>query len=187
MSVDGTAALFLMLGQSAERTVSGLAEVVPPESLFLSPSFDLAPLVPTSVRESTKAAEAYRLFFVFETYLRDLVVDILSTDVATWWDKVPTDVQLEVQKLEETEETKSWMALGSRDKSALMTLPQLLKVIDHNWKGVFDDVVRDKALIQEARFLVHLRNTVCHMSPISEEELARVQQTMRDWFRAVAP
>jgi hypothetical protein len=48
--------------------------------------------------------------------------------------KVPTDVQTEVTQLEEMEEDKSWMALGSRDKSALMTLPQLLKVIEHNWK-----------------------------------------------------
>jgi hypothetical protein len=41
-------------------------------------------------------------------------------------------------------EVKSWMSLGSRDKSALMTLPQLLKVIEENWKEGFDDPIRDK-------------------------------------------
>ena len=99
----------------------------------------------------------------------------------------PPDVQTEVTKLEETEEIKSWMALGSRDKSSLMTLPQLLRVIDVNWKEGFDEVIRDKGLIQEARLLVHLRNTICHMSAISAEELQRIRQTMRDWFRIVAP
>src|SRR5437867_9687080 len=100
---------------------------------------------------------------------------------------MPTDVQQEVAKLEETEEINGWMALGSRDKSALMTLPQLLRVIDHAWKDGFDEVVRDKGLIQEARLLVHLRNTICHMSAISVEETDRIRQTMRDWFRIVAP
>jgi hypothetical protein len=79
------------------------------------------------------------------------------------------------------------MALGSRDKSALMTLPQLLKVIDQNWKGSFDEVILDKSLVQEARLIGHLRNTICHMSVISLEELGRIRQIMRDWFRVVAP
>jgi hypothetical protein len=102
---------------------------------------------------------------------------------------VPKDVQDEVARLEENEEIKGWMALGSRDKSALMTLPQLLKVIDdkENWKNFFEEIVRDKTLIQEARSLVHLRNTICHMSPISPEEVDRIRQTMRDWFRVVTP
>ena len=42
------------------------------------------------------------------------------------------------------------MSLGSRDKSALMTLPQLLKVIEENWKEGFDDLIRDKGQIDYA-------------------------------------
>lgn len=82
---------------------------------------------------------------------------------------------------------KAWMALGSRDKSALMTFSQLLRVIDHAWKEGFDDVVRDKGLIQEARLITHLRNTICHMTEIPIEEADRIRQTIRDWFRVVAP
>lgn len=188
MSLDGTSALFIMLGQAASRTLERLEDVVPSDALHLSPSYDLAPLVPDAVRRSSEAAAAYRLFFVFETYLRELIVEVLSEDgKESWWDKVPPDIQSEVTKLEETEETKGWMALGSRDKSSLMTLPQLLRTIDVNWKGAFDEIVRDKGLVQEARLIGHLRNTICHMSTISDEELARVKQTMRDWFRVVAP
>jgi hypothetical protein len=44
-----------------------------------------------------------------------------------------------------------------------------------------------KKEIQEARLLVHLRNTICHMNVIPPEELERIRQTMRDWFRVVAP
>lgn len=188
MTVDSRAALFLMLGQAADKTVATIEDLVPKESLLLSPSYDLAALVPDKVRRAIDAAEAYKLFFVFESYLREFIVEVLTKDGAeTWWDKVPTDVQDEVSRLEQTEEVKGWMALGSRDKSALMTLPQLLRVMDHAWKQGFDEVVRDKGLIQEARLLVHLRNTLCHMSAISVEETDRIRQTMRDWFRIVAP
>jgi len=177
-----------MLGQTAERTVAGIDNIAPAESLLLSNSYDLAALIPDGVKQAMRAAESYKLFFVFEGYLRDFVVEVLSADPAvSWWDRIPKDVQEEVTKLEETEDAKSWMALGSRDKSALMTYPQLLKVIDHAWKDGFSDLVRDKALVQEARLIAHLRNTICHMTPISNEEMDRVKQTMRDWFRVVAP
>lgn len=188
MSVDARAALFVMLGQTAERAVAGLETLAPSESLLLSSTYDLAPLIPDGVKRALRAAETYKLFFVFEGYLRDFVVEVLSADPAgSWWDKIPKDVQDEVTKLEETEEAKSWMALGSRDKSALLTYPQLLRVIDHAWKDGFSDLVRDKALVQEARLIGHLRNTICHMTPIPDEETERVKQTLRDWFRVVAP
>ncbi|MNR84339.1 hypothetical protein D3C72_151370 [compost metagenome] len=188
MTLESTAALFLMVGQTAERTVSKIEELVPGETLLLSPSYDLAPLLPDSVRRATSAAEAYRLIFVFENFLREFVVEVLSKDATfPWWDKLPKDVQDEILRVEETDEIKSWMALGSRDRSALMTYPQILRVIDHSWKEGFDELVRDKALLQSARLITHLRNTICHMTEIPVEEIDRIRQTMRDWFRIVSP
>ena len=73
--------------------------------------------------------------------------------------------------METTEETKTWMSLGSRDKSALLTYPQLLRIIEHCWAQGFSDLVRDKALLTEGRLISHLRNTVAHMTDIPEEEL----------------
>jgi hypothetical protein len=185
---DSRLALFLLLGQSANRAVSELHDTAPPESLLISPSYDLSQLLPDLVRGAIEGSEAYKLFFTFENFLRDLVVDVLSRDPSiNWWDKVPQDVKDEVNRLEQTEEAKRWMALGSRTKAALMTYPQLLRVIEDTWIEGFDDLLRDKALISEARVLTHLRNTICHMTPISAEEMERIRQTMRDWFRVAAP
>jgi hypothetical protein len=185
---DGQLALFLMLGQAAERAVGKHDAIAPAESLLLSPQYDLAPLMPASVHQSLAAAEAYKLLYVFENYIRKFVLEVLSDAPAiTWWDKLPPDVRDEVTRLEQTEEAKSWMALGSRDKSALLTYPQLLRVMEHNWGSLFEDLVGDKSLIASARTIGHLRNTVCHMTMIPDEEIERVRQTMRDWFRRVAP
>lgn len=179
---------FVMLGQSADRVVSTLESVAPSESLFVGAQYDLASVLPQHLRNAIVASETYKLFFVFENYLREFVIEVLSSDPArTWWDRLPSDVREEVTRLEETEGAKSWMAVGSRDKSALMTYPQLLKVMDHCWKDAFEDLVRDKTLIQEARLIAHLRNTTCHMTSVPDEEVERVRQTMRDWFRVVAP
>ena len=153
MSADSTAALFVLLGQTATKQLTTLKDVAPQEPLLLSEAYDLAPLMPDRVKRAMQAAETYKLFFVFEGYLREFVVEVLSKDSAvSWWDKVPKDVQDEVTKLEDTEEAKSWMALGSRGQSALLTYPQLLRIMEHQWKDSFEDLVRDRALIGEARF-----------------------------------
>jgi hypothetical protein len=185
---DQRLALFLMLGQAATREMRQVPGLVPPEPLKISPTHDLSASMPDAVRSAMDAAEAYKLFFVFERYLREFVIGVLSQDgKADWWPKVPPDVQTEITKLEETEDAKSWMALSSRGKAALMTYPQLLRVIEHGWKDEFEDLIRDRTLVQQARLIGHLRNTICHMNTIPEEEVARVRQTMRDWFRRVAP
>ena len=181
-------ALFLMLGQTAEKKVRDVPDTVPAESLRISRTFDLALVLPNEVRTATETAEVFKLFFVFENFLREFVLGTLAeNDKENWWNKVPQDVRDEVEKLEQTEEIKAWMALRSRDKLSLSTLPQLLRIMDERWKQEFEQIIRDKSLIQEARHISHVRNTVCHMAEVPKEEVERVKQVMRDWFRVVAP
>jgi hypothetical protein len=187
---DARLSLFLMLGQSSLKAITKIPDTVPPERLLLSGTEDLALVLPNEVRRAAKAAEVFKLFFVFENFIREFVLETLSElDKVEWWSRVPKDVQDDVQKAEETEEQKQWMALNSRSKLALTSLPQLLRIMDEpkNWKEAFEGTVRDKFLIQEARSISHIRNTICHMSDVSDEETDRVRQVMRDWFRVVAP
>lgn len=184
-------ALFTLLGQTAQKAVSSTEGIKPSLSIEIGGSYDLSLQLPETAKKAIAASETYQLFFIFEEYLRDLVQDILSDgqkkDEAEWWPLVRADIQSEVKKLEDTEEIKKWMSLNARGKIFLLTLSQLLTIIDENWKTHFEELVRDKTLIQQARLLVHLRNTICHMSNISVEENNRIKQVMRDWFRAVAP
>jgi hypothetical protein len=187
---DDRLSLFLMLGQSAQRTLQRLPDTVPADSLLISSTEDLAFVLPKEVRAASESAEIYRLFFVFENFLRDFVLESLSeVENTSWWNRVPKDVQVEVEKHEQTEEQKQWMALSSRSKLALTTLPQLIRIIEEpaNWNEIFRAVVRDKLLLQEARSISHIRNTICHMSTVSDEETERVKLVMRDWFRVVSP
>lgn len=189
MSFDKVAH-FIMVGRSVQREVGALRTTVPAAGLMVSESIDLSEVLPQESRDAAMAAITYQLFFVLEAYLRDLVLTVLSeAKKEAWWDCVPQNVRDDVAKLEEAEDRKRWMNLDSRGKLALTTLPQLLSIIDDpaNWRAHFEALVRDKQLIQQTRLVVHTRNTICHMSPVSDEEHERVQQVIRDWFRIVAP
>lgn len=180
--------LFIMMGQSAEKSLTQIDYVVPNERIKLDDQYNLGNLMPLVVKEALHASEAYKLFFVFESYLRTFILSVLSEgNTSNWWEKIPSDIKRQVEDLEKTEEAKTWMAIGSRDRSALMTYPQLLKIIDDLWASHFSSIIRDKVLLQQARTISHLRNNICHMSDISDEEISRIKQTMKDWFRMVSP
>ncbi|MEW6055345.1 MAG: Swt1 family HEPN domain-containing protein [Bdellovibrionota bacterium] len=186
---DGKLALFVMLGQTAERLIQKQPDTVAPESLPLSKELDLAVSLPILVKRARLASLVFKYFFVFEHFLREFIRETLSeSSPANWWEsKVPKNIRDEVTESEQKEETKAWMALVSREKLALTTYPQLLSIIESCWKDGFEPIVRDKSLIQEARLITHVRNAACHMSDIPEEEVDRVRQVMRDWFRIVSP
>ena len=183
-------ALFLMVGQTAQKSISNLPNTVPQTRLMISEKFNVAEVLTEETREAIGVSETFRLFYVLENYLRDFILNVLAeADKENWWNSIPKDVQNKVAEYETTEESKRWMNLNPRGKLALTTLPQLLRIIeeDNNWKSHFERLVRDKALMNQTRLIVHTRNTICHMSPVTPEEHERVQQVMRDWFRAVAP
>lgn len=181
-------ALFTLLGQTAQKVALSVEGTKPPATIEAGSTYDLALLMPEIAKRAISAAETYKLFFIFEEYLRDFMHDSLSADPAKdWWTFIPADIKKEVEEIEQKEETKKWMALNARGKISLFTLPQLLKTIEENWKDHFKDLVLDKNLIYQARLLVHLRNNICHMNDITVEENNRIKQVMRDWFRVIAP
>ena len=96
-----------MLGQSSQNAVKKLPDTVPPQSLLLSSKEDLALVLPNEVRRAVATAEVFKLFFVFENFLREFVLETLSElDKTNWWSRVPQDVIDEVEKLEQTEQQK---------------------------------------------------------------------------------
>lgn len=183
---DAKLALFVMLGRTAEQEIREHPETVPPESLYISDSVNLAVASPTEVRRAIDAAFVYKLFFVFENYLRELIVAVMTEKhQAGWWDKIDPNAKKDAAELQEKEDTKQWMALEPRTQLELVTYPQLLATMEYCWKDAFEPLVRDKQLISEARRIGHLRNAICHMTVIPDEEVNRVKQLLRDWFRVV--
>jgi hypothetical protein len=92
---------FLMLGRTAQRSVQQLPGTVPQTQLMISDRFNVSEVLPEESRDAVEAAETFKLFFVFENYLRDFILGVLSeADKENWWNSVPQDVRDEVTKLE---------------------------------------------------------------------------------------
>jgi hypothetical protein len=136
---DERLALFVLLGRTAEQLVELDPQTVPAESLSISDTFDLSISAPAEVKKSMRAAFVYKLFFIFENYLRELILSLMSeAHKLEWWGKIDPGVQKQVAELKEKEETKLWMALEARDQLSLVTYPQLLAIMEFSWKDVFD-------------------------------------------------
>ncbi len=87
---DGRLALFVLLGQTATQAIQSAPETAHAEPLHISDTFDLAAAIPEAVKKANVAALSYKLFFVFENYLRQFVVQVLASDESTtWWEKIP--------------------------------------------------------------------------------------------------
>lgn len=183
-------AFYLMLGQSAQREIGRTSDIVPKSKILISDSVDLSELLPNESKDAIETAEVFKLLYVFEIYMRDIVLDTLTENFKeNWYARVPTNIQDELEKTEKSDERKIWMAHISRSKLDFATLPQLISIVEDrdNWKDVFEPILRDKSLINETRAICHTRNFVCHMHTVSQEELDRLKQVIRDWFRVLSP
>jgi hypothetical protein len=179
-------AAFITFGRLANREAASHEFAAPAQPLLIGPNQDLRTMVPETVKDAMEAAEGYKLFFVFENYLRKIVFSVLSEKFKEqWWEQVPEDIRTKVERLEEKEETKAWMDVTKRRQIDLLTFFELISIIERLWDQYFKELIQDNMLIEETRILVHLRNTICHMEPVPDTELERIRTAFRDWSRIV--
>jgi hypothetical protein len=104
-----------MLVSAGVRSIKNLPNTVPHSRLMISETFNVAEVLPDETREAIGVSETFRLFYVLENYLREFILNVLSeADKENWWNSVPKDVQTEVARSEDTEESKRWMNLNPR-------------------------------------------------------------------------
>jgi hypothetical protein len=137
--------------------------------------------------EAKKMSEHYEVFYCLEKSIRQLIVDIFeTTGDAEWWDNlVPEQVRLNVKKSIKRE-NESAVTPRSSEPIDYTTFGELSEIIKSNWSifggVVFDDV---KAVEKVMGNLNSLRNPIAHCSPLAEDEVLRLELSLRDWFRII--
>ncbi|MFZ1011494.1 MAG: Swt1 family HEPN domain-containing protein [Candidatus Sulfotelmatobacter sp.] len=145
------------------------------------PQFDAA------VRaEAALMGNHYEVFYCLEKTIRALVAETLelaekSTD---WWNsnRVPASVKTEVASRIQ-KELDTGVTRRSDDELDYTTFGELSTIITSNWDifgGLFSS---RKAVERVAANLNSLRGPIAHCSPLAEDEIKRLQLTVRDWFR----
>jgi len=145
------------------------------------PQFDAA------VRaEASSMSKHYEVFFALEKTIRVLVAETIEAaeQREDWWasSRVPATIKLEVVSRIQ-KELDAGVTRRSLDELDYSTFGELSVIIVSNWDifgGLFSS---KKALEKVIASLNALRNPIAHCSPLAEDEVLRLQLTVRDWFR----
>lgn len=158
-----------------------LAAVVSPIDYY--PQFEL------EVRaEAATMARHFEVFYCLERSIRSLITETFSDSVgaANWWDsgKIPTGIATAVKERQQRE-LDSGMSRRSDSALDYTTFGELSTIITSNWT-LFGTVLKSpKAVERVMTNLNMLRGPIAHCCPISDDEIVRLQLTVRDWFRLI--
>lgn len=145
------------------------------------PQFDVAVR-----KEASTMARHYEAFYCLEKSIRALVSQQIEANDKTvnWWappripQKIFDDVRDRIQR-----ERDSGITLRSTDELDYTTFGELSMIIGTNW-DIFGGLFSSKKAVEKVMASLNsLRGPIAHCSPLADDEVVRLQLTVRDWFR----
>ena len=136
--------------------------------------------------EAASMSGHYETFYCLEKTIRALVADTLETAEQSddWWSspRIPSNIKTEVSNRIQ-KELDSGVTRRSADELDYTTFGELSVIITSNW-DVFGGLFGSrKALERVMANLNTLRGPIAHCTALAEDEVLRLQLTVRDWFR----
>lgn len=137
-------------------------------------------------QEAASMSGHYETFYCLEKTIRGLVSDTMEATLQDegWWNsqRVPINIRNEVSSRIQ-KELDSGVTRRSPDELDYTTFGELSVIITSNW-DVFGALFGSrKALEKVMASLNMLRGPIAHCAPLGEDEVLRLQLTVRDWFR----
>lgn len=134
--------------------------------------------------EAKIMAKHYEIFYCLEKSIRDLISTTLETSIGeNWWDtKAPQIVKDEV-KVRIQKEIDSGVTLRSDEPIDFTTFGELGEIIKSNW-DIFGAIFNSKKAVERVMANLNtLRGPIAHCTRLAEDEVVRLQLSVRDWFR----
>jgi hypothetical protein len=134
--------------------------------------------------EAARMARHYEVFYCLEKSIRNLVAETLkAAHGETWWTKcVPQSVRDNVQK-NVRREIDSGITLRSETEIDFTTFGELGEIVRNNWTDFGSTFSSEKAFTKIMTSLNMLRAPIAHCCPLADDEVLRLQLTVKDWFR----
>lgn len=150
---------------------------------------DYYPQIDAEIRlEANKMAEAYEIFYSLEKTIRMFIEDSFdAAGIVEWWDEkyVPVNVKNEAEKRME-KEIDSGITPRSDDPIDYTNFGELNEIIKANWE-IFGGMLRSKKAVSTVLTRLNtLRAPIAHCSLLAEDEMIRLQLSVRDWFRLMS-
>jgi hypothetical protein len=138
-------------------------------------------------REAETMARQYEIFYCLETSIRQLINARLKEELGSdWWDKsVPEQIRRNAED-NRRRESETGMTPRSDEMIDFITFGELGQIISSNGK-IFGDTFRDlKAVTRILSSLNSLRAPIAHCCPLAQDEVDRLNLSLRDWFRQMS-
>lgn len=136
---------------------------------------------------AAKMATYYKLFYMLENDIRDLVSETLeAAHGKDWWSKcVPQGVKDEADKNRDREELQGITSRSERQID-YSNFGQLADIIRANWKDFAGMLSNQPAMSRVLSQLNMLRGPIAHCGVLAEDEVDRLKLSIKDWFRVMA-
>ena len=138
--------------------------------------------------EATAMAKHYELFYCLENAIRSLITDTLQESTGTgWWNsgRVPELVRKGVQDRIKRD-VDSGMTRRSDAFIDYTNFGELTVIIISNW-DLFGTILRSQRAVERVMSNLNLlRGPIAHCCPISEDEVTRLELSVKDWFRMIS-
>lgn len=135
--------------------------------------------------EATGMSRHYEIFYCLEKSIRALVSEMFQdAEGANWWDsgKIPPKINQDVAGRIK-HEVDSGMTRRSDFPIDYTTFGELSDIIKSNW-DVFGAVFNSKKAVERVMGNLNtIRGPIAHCSPLADDEIIRLQLSVRDWFR----
>ena len=136
--------------------------------------------------EAAAMAAHYELFYCLENSIRALVSSQLSSlggEDEDWWDASAPEAVKENVSRNIQREKDAGVTRRSPDPIDYTTFGELHELINANWESFSDMFNSRKGVTRVLSGLNLLRGPIAHCSPLAEDEVVRLQLSLRDWYR----
>ena len=134
--------------------------------------------------EAARMGKQYELFYCLEQSIRRLIADTLAAaQGSNWWTtQVPPNIQTNVKENIQREVDSGVTSRSDREID-FTTFGELGEIVRSNWVN-FDTIFSSqKAFTKIMTSLNMLRGPIAHCCPLSEDEIVRLNLTLKDWYR----
>lgn len=135
--------------------------------------------------EAARMAPHYEMFYSLERTIRRLIAETIeASDGPNWWtgSRVPKVLKDGIKERQQRE-IDSAVTPRSDEPIDFTTFGELSELIKQNWDlfgAIFSSI---KAVQRVMTNLNTLRAPIAHCSPLADDEVVRLQLSVRDWFR----
>ncbi|MBT2245362.1 hypothetical protein JQK15_17650 [Sphingobium sp. BHU LFT2] len=136
--------------------------------------------------DAERMSEFYRLFYILENDIRDLIEETLEDSKGIdWWNTVVPQFVRDNAKKNLDREAAEGLPPRSERHLDYTTFGELGEIIKENWEvfsGMFSNASRNRVLRVINRLNL-VRGPIAHCNMLPEEEAIRLKLAVRDWYK----